>query len=405
MLKDILILTFRNMKERKLRSFLTLLGIFVGIAAVVALVSIGGGMQYTINYELEKLGKNRILVMPGNAKFGPMGSAISTSKFYEKDFETVCGVRGVKACVGILSDTAKVSFRNENEYLPVWGFTLNKKSMEVIKATKFLEIENGRELRQSEKRKAVIGYNVANERFESKIRPGDKIKIDDVEFEVVGVQKKAGTGIHDEFIRISYEDAKEIFGREEYSVIFVLSYESFDVDSVVKAIEKALRKERNVKEGEEDFSVQTSRQTIERLNKMLSMINIVLIAIAAISLLVASVGIANTMYTAVLERTREIGVMKAVGASRGKIALLFLIESGMLGLIGGLLGVSIGIAISLAAERIIVASGITIFKAYLNPLFLFGMLAFSFIFGMLSGLVPALQASKLNPIEALRRLE
>jgi len=405
MWKDILILTLRNMKERKLRSFLTLVGIFIGISAIVALVSIGGGMQYSINYELEKLGKNRMLVMPGNAKFGPMASELTTAKFYQDDFETVCRTRGVKACVGVLGDTVKVSFHDENEYLPVWGFTLDKKSMEVIRATKFLEIENGRELRQGDRRKAVVGYNVANDKFSSKIKAGDKIRIKDIEFEVVGVQKKAGTGIHDELIRISYDDAKEIFGREEFTTIFVLSYESFDVDNVIRAIEKALRKERNVKEGEEDFTVQTSRQTMERLNKMLSMINIVLIAIGAISLVVASVGIANTMYTAVAERTHEIGVMKAVGATRSKIALFFLIESGILGLLGGVLGLSFGLSISLLAERIIVASGITIFKAYINPWFLLGTLAFSFIFGMLSGFMPAMQASKLNPIEALRRLE
>jgi putative ABC transport system permease protein len=175
------------------------------------------------------------------------------------------------------------------------------------------------------------------------------------------------------------------------------------VESIAKEIERRLRKDRNQKEGEEDFSVQTPSQALETINTILNIINLIVSGIAAISLLVGGIGIANTMFTSVLERTREIGTMKAVGAKNRDVLFIFLIESGMLGLIGGIVGAILGLALaflvsssanSYFGEQIIVVS--------LSWPLLLGAIAFSFLVGIAAGTLPALQASRLKPTEALR---
>ena len=168
-------------------------------------------------------------------------------------------------------------------------------------------------------------------------------------------------------------------------------------------IEKALRKSRNVEEGQEDFSVQTTEELMETYNDILNIVNIVLIGIAAISLLVGGIGIMNTMYTAVIERTKEIGIMKAIGARNSSIMILFVIESGILGALGGAIGVAIGMAFSKLVEVIATAALQTaLLQAYFPWYLIVGSLAFAFIVGTISGLLPARQAALLKPVDALR---
>jgi putative ABC transport system permease protein len=173
---------------------------------------------------------------------------------------------------------------------------------------------------------------------------------------------------------------------------------------VTENIKKSLRTSRKVDKGKEDFTVQTPESLLATLNSILMIIEAVLVGIAAISLLVGGIGIMNTMYTAVLERTKEIGIMKAVGATNREIMFLFLIESGLLGLIGGLIGVLLGFGISKSVEMVA-------FQVYESPLIqaefsfwlLSGALMFAFLVGSFSGWFPARQAARLNPIEALRK--
>ena len=167
-------------------------------------------------------------------------------------------------------------------------------------------------------------------------------------------------------------------------------------------IKEELRDSRDEDEGEETFSVQTFEQLLEQFNDILGIVSIVLIGIAAISIVVGGVGIMNTMYTSVLERTKEIGIMKAVGAKNSNIMTLFLIESGMIGLAGGMIGIGIGIGLSKIVEIVASEAGFLPIKAYLGAPLLLGALAFSFIIGAASGTFPAMQASKMKPVDALR---
>jgi putative ABC transport system permease protein len=177
-----------------------------------------------------------------------------------------------------------------------------------------------------------------------------------------------------------------------------------DVAMVTERVKKELRKHRDVEEGKEDFNVETPESLLATLNTILMIVQGVLVGIAAISLFVGGIGIMNTMYTAVLERTKEIGVMKAIGARNRGILSIFIIESGMLGLVGGIIGVSLGFGISKSVELIAFQIyGSFLIKADFNIWLLIGMLSFGFIVGTLSGALPAKQAAALKPVDALRK--
>jgi len=403
MIKSYSLLILKNFSRRRLRSWLTVLGILIGITAVVALVSLSMGMQNAITEQFEKLGANRIIVNAGGAFLGPAGAELTTAGLTDKDIRAIKRVSGVEFAVGILSQTARVDFDDEVEYLSVFGVPVDSEARKVIETASFFQIEKGRHVKSSDRYKVDVGYSIAKDTFERELRVGNKLLIEGKEFEIVGIRKEAGTGVHDVALKIPLETAREIFEEEEkLSMIFVLAKENIDVDPVVEDIKKELRKERDVKEGEEDFTVQTAQQVIGVFQQVLGVVQAILIGIAAISLLVGGIGIMNTMYTSVLERTREIGIMKALGAKSKQIALLFLIESGMIAIVGGIAGILCGAGIGKVVQYMTEYYGITLKPEITFSLVVF-TLVFSFLVGMIAGVAPAIRAARLNPIDTIRR--
>jgi len=403
MILDYFLLAFRSLKGRSMRTWLTMIGIFIGITAVVSLISLGQGMQTSINAECERMGKNRIMITPGSGQFGREGGTLSSGIMTEDDLDVVRKVRGVDVATGTVSKTGQVRFKDEAKYMSVWGYDADKDAEEITKRTSYLDIEEGRQLKKGDKYKAVIGYNIAHDDFEKDIDIGGKLEINGIEFRVVGIQKKAGTGMHDSLIRIPIDIAREIYEEpEEISTIFALTTASEVPSVVAERIEKDLRQFRDVDEDEEDFTVQTAEQTIGQLNDILSIVTIVVVGIAAISLIVGGIGIMNTMYTTVLERTKEIGIMKAIGARNSSVLAIFIFESGILGLAGGIVGVLLGLGIAKIGELLAQGLGADIFHANFSPWLIIGALAFSYFVGTLSGILPARQASLMNPVDALR---
>jgi putative ABC transport system permease protein len=189
----------------------------------------------------------------------------------------------------------------------------------------------------------------------------------------------------------------------EETQILVETESNAEPEKVAEKIKQVLRKERSEKEGEETFSVQTSEQLLESFSNIFAVVQGVLVGIAAISLIVGGIGIMNTMYTSVLERTKEIGTMKAVGAKNSDVLLIFLFESGLLGMIGGTIGVLIGVGLGKGVEYIAqVALNTNLLRADFSIFLIGGALLFSFLIGALSGIFPAIQAAKLRPADALR---
>jgi len=401
-MKDFFLLAFNNLKRRKLRSWLTMVGIFIGIAAVVALISLGQGLQDYVSGEFEKMGSDKIMIMP--SIFAPPGSITTKSLMLtNKDLEFIKGINGVEDTSGYVSKYGQIGFKDELKIVFVGG--LDIKDIEFWQEMNFLNIEEGRNFKEGEKFKAVVGYNhVYGDIWEKQLNIGNTIEIESYEFKVVGVMEKIGNPEDDKSIFIPKETFRDIFNvPEEESIIMVKTASGYNPEDVAETIERKLRKFRGEKEGEETFSVQTSEQLLQSFSNIFGVIQAVLVGIALISLLVGGIGIMNTMYTSVLERTKEIGTMKAIGAKNSDIMILFLIESGLLGLVGGIIGVGIGVGIGKSVEYgASIALGSPMIQASFPPILIFGALGFSFVIGSLSGLLPAIQASRLKPTDALR---
>ncbi|MFH0868593.1 MAG: ABC transporter permease, partial [archaeon] len=207
----------------------------------------------------------------------------------------------------------------------------------------------------------------------------------------------------DSQIYIPIDVARDIFNEpDEVGMIYAKVRTGYDPATVADAIEKRMRDDRDLKKGQEDFSVQTSEQLAQTMGNILGIVQTILVGIASIALLVGSIGIMNTMYTSVMERTKEIGVMKAIGAKNRDVMLIFLIESGLLGLIGGIFGVLAGLGMAKGAELYAQYAGYGMVRAAVTPELIVLGLSFSFAIGAISGFMPARKASKLKPVDALR---
>ncbi|OGJ13363.1 hypothetical protein A3K82_00535 [Candidatus Pacearchaeota archaeon RBG_19FT_COMBO_34_9] len=404
MLYDFFILALNNLKRRKLRSWLTVIGIVIGIAAVVGLISIGQGLQEAVNEQFASLGADKITIMgKAGGMISPFASEISSKPLTERDIEIIREISGVEIVSGLLMKSLEAEFKGEKKNILVYGIEPEEYSEMFESVYTFYK---GRALDSEDKSKIILGYNVANKDFEKKIGVGDKIKINEREFEVVGLLEKIGDPSDDSSIILNIDSLKEMIGNEEIvSMIFAKINPGADIDKVAEEIEKQMKKERDEKLNEEPktFVVQTSEQLLEAFGNILGIVQAVLVGIAAISLFVGGVGIMNTMYTSILERTKEIGIMKAIGAKNTNILTIFLFEAGLIGLIGGVIGVSIGIGIAKATELIAMeALGTRWLKASANLSIYIGALIFAFLIGVISGTIPALRASKLKPVDALR---
>lgn len=402
MISDFLTYALRTFKRRKVRSFLTMLGIFIGIAAIVSLVSLGQGLQQTITEQFEQMGVDKIMIYPGVNSFVP-GIGGAGIELREKDIETVRDVRGVDVVGGMLYKLGKLKFGDEVQYAWVIGLPQDD-SKEVFNSMMSLKVEKGRDLRKNDRYRSVVGVRLADaDFFDKAVRVGDKIEIEDKEIKVVGILGTIGNPEDDSSILIPLETGREIFNEPDvYSSFIVQVKKGFDPDKVAGDIKKYLRKSRGQKEGEEDFTVQTSEQLAESFSTVFTIVQVVLIGLASISLLVGGIGIMNTMFTSVLERTREIGVMKAIGARNSDIMKIFLIEAGLLCTIGGGIGIILGIGISKLIQYVAAQAGMGIIQAYFPWYLIVGALAFSFLVGTLSGIFPARRAAKLKPVDALR---
>ncbi len=403
MIKDYFSIVVGSLRHRKLRSWLTMLGIFVGIAAVVSLISLGQGLQGAINDEFEKMGTNKIMVQAGGLTFGPPGSNFASEKLTDDDAKIIERVKGVDLVGKLISKSSKTEFHDDVRYTFVSGMPTDE-TRRVIEEMQSFEVVQGRNLKSSDNYKVVIGDLVAKgELYDEEVRLRDRITIQDKEFKVIGIMAPIGNPADDKSMIIPYETSKALFDLDEISVLIIQTQEGVDVNEVAEAVKKDLRNYRDVDEGEEDFRVQTFEQVMESFNTIFGIVQAVVIGIAAISLLVGGIGITNTMYTSVLERTRDIGIMKAIGARNSDIMKLFLIESGMLGLVGGAIGIIIGFALSKMVEiGISQAYGFDYLKAHFPWYLILGALTFSFVVGSVSGVMPARQAAKMKPVDALR---
>jgi putative ABC transport system permease protein len=402
MIGEIFRIVWNYIRKRRTRSLLTIIGILIGISAVVTLIALGQGLTNAVDYQFSKLGSNRITISPAGSTGMPMSK--TTAQLTEKDVDTVKKVSGVQFAMGLYVSSKPVSFGNEVKQIPIGGMDVDVETLKYAGQTGLYEIEKGRNFKPGDRYKVVIGSKVATDAFSRTVKVGDMLTINNTQFQVIGIQKSGGTGIMDIIIRMPKDALRELDGKtDEVSMINAIVKEGADIVKTSDRIEEALRNERNEKKGEESFTVQTTRNMINSFLNIIAVIQGLLVGIAGISLLVGAIGIMNTMYTSVLERTSDIGVMKSIGAKNHDILLIFIIEAGLLGLIGGAIGVLLGALtstlISAVASYYLKAD---ILMISIGPALIFGPLLFSFVIGALSGLFPAVQASKMKPVDSLR---
>jgi putative ABC transport system permease protein len=398
MILDYIKYGFNNLRRQRLRSWLTMMGIFIGMASVVALISLGQGLESSINEQFEKMGVDKLFIMPQGIFGSPQ---TSPSPLTEKDFRIIERTKGIDDASGMLIETSKIEFNDQIRYFMTLGI---EPEDPLIKSLYDTETEFGRDLKKDEKGKVLLGNNFyTKELFEKNLKVRDNILLNDKEFKVVGFYKSFGNNQDDQQVYLPYDVVEDLYDRNgEYDYIVAKVGAGLDPEAIAEEVEENLRKDHGLKEGNEDFSIQTSKELMESFGTILNILQIFLVGIASISLLVGGIGIMNTMYTAVLQRTREIGVMKSIGARNKDILMIFLIESGILGLIGGGIGIILGISFSKLVEFLAAEAGYSIIKVSFPPFLIFGTLMFAFVVGSLSGIVPAYKASKLRPVDALR---
>jgi putative ABC transport system permease protein len=404
MILDLAELSGKNLMRRGKRSWLTIIGIVIGITAIVALFSLSQGLEQSVTQEFESLGANAIYVLPGSGLGGFTASPEGEGGLDDSDLEAVRQARGVDEAGPMIFQPYPAEFSGEEGTVYIVGIPTDS-SQELIMRSNSFVVEEGRDLRQTDRFSGLAGSQLASgDAFESEVGLRSQVRLGESDVRVVGILEPTGDPTYDQGLAIPIESAREILEAEERTDFIIAEPQSGQEPSeVAESIEEELRNERGVQEGNEDFTVSTADDLLESFFGILGIVQTVVIGIVSIALLVGGLGIMNTMYMSVSERTKEIGVMKAIGATENQILVIYLIESGVIGLIGGLIGTAVGLGVSEAAFYLVrTFSGIPIYPARSITLIL-SALGISFLLGAVSGFLPARKAAKLEPVEAIRK--
>ncbi len=397
---DMLFFAVNALMHAKLRTWLTIIGIIIGIFVVVILFSLGDGVKEFIKERLAEFGANIIEITPGTKSTNIMTMALTSQKgrLTMKDVERIEKIVGVGYVMPLVLEKLPVRFKNKEILGSVYGIG-NEDGLGEILHTR---LEEGRLIKENDGRVALIGNAIAHKMFgKYEVKVGNSILIGGKRFRVVGILEKRGGmggGVVDNSIFIPLSQLREITEVEKDRVDFieVVVKEGYKTDDVGKEIEEVLRLARGETRGQESFAVWTSADYEKKANEILDVVTMFLGALGGISLLVGGVGIMNTMFMSVYEKTKAIGIMKAIGATNKDVLMIFLIESAIIGAVGG----AIGIILSLIV--IVICSWIIGIKTPLDPIIFAGAFLFSLLVGMLSGLFPSWKATQISPAEALR---
>jgi len=399
MIFETLKLAIQAIRRNALRSFLTLLGIVIGVGAVIAMVTIGNGTTAKVEEEMSKLGSNLLFVLPG--QLGPGRASASAKPFSARDVDALkTQLRNVNAVAPASSANKTVVYGSESRSVTVVG-TDND-----YFTTQARDIETGRPFAESELRggQAVcaIGETVREEVFGSLNPVGLKIRVDKISCEVIALLTEKGqSGFgqdQDDIVLMPLRTfQRRIAGNSDVGRIYVSAADKSVSAKVQGDIEWLLRERRGISANEDDdFAVADMQQIVAAQTATTTMLTILLGAVAGVSLLVGGIGIMNIMLVSVTERTREIGIRLAIGATEKQVLMQFLVEAVVLALVGGIVGVLLGLGLAGAA---VVTMNIPFILDVNVVLLAFG---FSAAVGVVFGYFPARRAAHLNPIEALR---
>ena len=410
--KDAFKTATRSLTHGKMRSILTMLGIVIGIASVIILMSIGNSAQDLILNQVESIGSNLIIVVPGGSTNGRLSSpaaaqGIVITSLSQQDADALTREPGISAVVPDVRGQANVVYGENDATANFQGNTAN------VFTVRNLTVEQGYAFTQADvdafNHVAVIGPTLATTLFGANENPINKvIRIKNLSFRVVGVLKKSGTGAfgvdQDNLIIMPITVAqKQILGISYFNDLIIEANPVYDVTFVENRVTNILQQDHGItNSSKDDFTIETQQDILTLLGSITSILTLFLAAIASISLVVGGIGIMNIMLVSVTERTKEIGLRKAVGATNRDILEQFLIESVLLTMMGGIIGIAVG-AFFVFIIYLILAKALAVAWTFSFPISAVILaLLVSTAAGIAFGIYPARQAGKKNPIDALR---
>lgn len=400
MYKESFLMAWASLIANKMRSILTMLGIIIGVAAVIALVSIGNGVKQDIQNSISSLGSNLLMVMPGAPRTpGVRPSQGSMKSLKVSDYQAISKLDGVKAASPYTANSYVTIYQSKNWTTTVSGVSSNFQDVNnwTMAEGRFISSKNV----ENRERVAVVGQTVVKNLFAGEDPVGKELRVKNIPFRVIGVLNSKGNGTmgndQDDVIFIPYTTAMErVEGVDYLRMVYVVASDDNGIDRLQSDIENLLRVRHSIKDTNlDDFNIQNMKSIMETMEQTTGTLTLFLGAVAAISLVVGGIGIMNIMLVSVTERTREIGIRKALGATYFVIVTQFLIEAVVISLMGGLIGIALGIG---ASKLIGLASGMSTVISVPTIVLSF---AFSMAIGLVFGIYPARKAAKLNPIDAL----
>lgn len=391
MILDLIKLVLKDVMNRKFSSFLTFFAISLGIFAIFLIILVSQGFEQSMDVEFEKIGTNKLIIQPEGAGLLSFSKGLTDSEvnfIKNKPYIREAMPHFIKI----------VQLKYGDEFIPrmVLGSYISKDYFEDYN----LDIAEGRFPKTTEKYAMVIGPSASKDLFKRDIKVGSSIYIKDTKFKIVGILESIGNPEDDKNIYINMDTLRDIYDKKNIvHMIYATVEDSYDVKLAAENVEILLEN----KLGDDTVSIMTMDQIMASFNEILSVIQYTLGGIALVSLVVGAFGIINTMFVIITEKTKDIGIMKAIGARNSDILLIYVFQAGLFGFLGGILGTIIGSFVGIGLEYFAHKAGFAFLTITISIPLILWILFFSFGIGVFSGFVPAYKASQLKIVETFRK--
>ncbi len=393
MILDYVSLIYKDIKGKKFSSFLTFFAISLGILSIFVIVLVGAGFEQSINKQFEQLGSNRLMISYS-------GSQLTSLSFKKGLTDTEVKLIENKPYISKVSPhiIKNVQIQYGNEYVQrlILGSYNDQEYFEDFN----VKIEEGRYPKPNEKYAMVVGPVFAEELFSREVKVGSNLYLKGTKFKVVGITESVGNPEDDKNVYVNIDTLRDLYEMgDQVQLIYATVTEGYDVKTAAENVDILLEN----KLGDDTVDVTTFDEMLQQFNSILNIVRLTLGGIALVSLVVGALGIINTMYVIIAEKTKDIGIMKAIGATNFDIFSIYVFEAGFFGLLGGILGVFLGGIGALLFGEWAQANGYTFLEITIDPIIVGILLAFSFIVGAFAGFMPAYKASRLKIVDTFRK--